>query len=333
MRILFRTSGGRIPKKELGLGHIFRCLNLSREFKQHQIHFLIEDYGSVSTLLQEYGFKKIFNLTPGSSINVDIKQTSEYILKNKIDLLIVDKYGLANKYVKTLKKIVRVIVISDLKNIEYDADLIINGFIGYKNKIVQNKYGTKCLLGPKYQILDHRYVNNRFSNEKKFDMLVTFGGFDSSSIIPILLKSLESHIVKLKIKIILGPSTKKTKEITQLIQKHKKHLSVIQKTQNMRKEIGQSKFGFCAGGITTYEFARMRRPFAMICQYEHQLVTAREWQKRQIGLNLGMNNKSIPRKVQSIASNFRKTRACLKTNHNLVDGFGSTRIAKEIHDL
>ena len=138
---------------------------------------------------------------------------------------------------------------------------------------------------------------------------------------------------KLKIKIILGPSTKKTKEITQLIQKHKKHLFVIQKTRDMRKEIGQSKFGFCAGGITTYEFARMRRPFAMICQYEHQLVTAREWQKRQIGLNLGMNNKSIPKKVQSIASNFRKTRACLKTNHNLVDGFGSTRIAKEIHNL
>ena len=101
----------------------------------------------------------------------------------------------------------------------------------------------------------------------------------------------------------------------------------------MRKEIGQSKFGFCAGGITTYEFARMKRPFAMICQYEHQLATAKEWQKRQIGLNLGLNNKSILRKVQNIVRNLRKTKACLKTNQNLVDGLGSSRIAKEILNL
>ena len=103
-----------------------------------------------------------------------------------------DKYGLANKYVKTLKKIVRVIVISDLKNIEYDADLIINGFIGYKNKIVQNKYGTKCLLGPKYQILDHRYVNNRFSNEKKFD-ICNVAGLEETSL---------EHVVRILSKIL-----------------------------------------------------------------------------------------------------------------------------------
>ena len=56
-KILFRTSGGRIPKRELGLGHIYRCLNLGHQLKPHEIQFLIEDYGAVSSLLREHGFK------------------------------------------------------------------------------------------------------------------------------------------------------------------------------------------------------------------------------------------------------------------------------------
>ena len=44
MKILFRTSGGRIQKKELGLGHIYRCINLSKEISSHDLTFLIEDF-------------------------------------------------------------------------------------------------------------------------------------------------------------------------------------------------------------------------------------------------------------------------------------------------
>ena len=102
-KILFRTSGGRTPKKELGLGHIFRCINLSDQFQNHEIQFLIEDYGSVSSVLKNHGFKNIFKLNSGISDDHDIKQTSDYILKNNIDLLIVDKYGLTNKYVQAVK--------------------------------------------------------------------------------------------------------------------------------------------------------------------------------------------------------------------------------------
>ena len=32
----------------------------------------------------------------------------------------------------------------------------------------------------------------------------------------------------------------------------------------------------------------MRIPFAIICQYKHQLITAREWANRDIAENLGL---------------------------------------------
>jgi UDP-2,4-diacetamido-2,4,6-trideoxy-beta-L-altropyranose hydrolase len=328
-KILFRTSGGRIRKKELGLGHVFRCINLGYQLKSHQIQFLIEDYGSVSPLLHEHGFKKIFNLIPGISINDDIKKTVAHILKNKITILIVDKYGLTNLYVKTLKKIVRVVVISDLKNIEYDSDLVINGFIGFNNKIKTNKFKIKCLLGPKYQILNQQYAKKQHY-KKKYDLLITVGGFDANNLLEIILKKISKYEKKIKIKIILGHATKNKSIISKFVTKSNE-ITIINKTNNMKKEISSTKFGICAGGITTYEFAALHIPFAIVCQYKHQIFTANEWHKRKIAKNLGFIQKE-PKKIDLFLNHLMQNKIIL--NHsNLVDGLGSKRVAIEILNL
>ena len=328
-KILFRTSGGRIRKKELGLGHVFRCINLGYQLKSHQIQFLIEDYGSVSPLLHDHGFKKIFNLIPGISVNDDIKKTVAHILKNKITILIVDKYGLTNLYVKTLKKIVRVVVISDLKNIEYDSDLVINGFIGFNNKIKTNKFKIKCLLGPKYQILNQQYAKKQHY-KKKYDLLITVGGFDANNLLEIILKKISKYEKKIKIKIILGHATKNKSIISKFVTKSNE-ITIINKTNNMKKEISSTKFGICAGGITTYEFATLHIPFAIVCQYKHQIFTANEWQKRKIAKNLGFIQKE-PKKIDLFLNHLMQNKIIL--NHsNLVDGLGSKRVAIEILNL
>ncbi len=56
-KILFRTSGGK--GKELGLGHIYRSINLASYFKKSNVFFLIEDYGNVKKIIQSKNFKKI----------------------------------------------------------------------------------------------------------------------------------------------------------------------------------------------------------------------------------------------------------------------------------
>tara|TARA_B110000014_G_scaffold251382_1_gene228575 strand:+ start:370 stop:1374 length:1005 start_codon:yes stop_codon:yes gene_type:complete len=331
MRILFRTSGGKSPKRQLGFGHIYRCINLCKELFPHEIVFLIEDYGSVSSILKENNLK-FSKLKPGLNENMDIEKSIKFIKKNNIDLVIVDKYGTTNKYFKAIKKITKLIILSDLKNIQFNGDLIINGFIGYKNKVSHNKYGTKCLLGPNYQIINKNKTKKN-PKRKKIDLLATFGGVDSSNIIPVLMESLNHNSKKIDTKIILGPSTKKNKKLTKLIQQKKNHVSVIQKTSNLMKEINHTKFGLCGGGITSYEFAHMKVPFAIICQYPHQLITSREWQKLGIGLNLGLLNKLTPRKIHRIVNDFDNIRSNLKINYSIVDGLGSKRIAREIQKL
>ena len=54
---MFRISGGRAFNRELGLGHVYRSINLASELKKNKIFFLIEDYGQVKKILKKLTIK------------------------------------------------------------------------------------------------------------------------------------------------------------------------------------------------------------------------------------------------------------------------------------
>ena len=54
--ILIRTAGGRGKGKEIGLGHIYRVINLSNELKNNKIYFSLEDFGGAKEILKKNGY-------------------------------------------------------------------------------------------------------------------------------------------------------------------------------------------------------------------------------------------------------------------------------------
>ena len=257
-KILFRVSGGQVKNKQMGLGHVFRSINLAKALKKYaKIYFLIEDYGGVKKILVKHGFKNIFDLKKGLNLELDINMTSQYIIKNKIDVLIIDRYNTKVKYVKDLNKITKTVIISDLKKIDYPANLIVNGFIGFQNKKIKNQYKSNCLIGPAYQILNNQFNKKPITYKKQNTVLATFGGLDEKGIADIFLNSSTKYIKKMKFKLILGPIAKKSNKSHLLGKKNTKSIKIIKETKNMQMEISNSKFGFCGGGVTTYEFASM----------------------------------------------------------------------------
>lgn len=332
LNILFRVSGGRAYNKELGLGHVFRAMNLASQLKRHNIFFLVEDYGKATHLLKIHGYTKIIQLKKKQNLTSDIKITSSLINEKKIDILIVDKFDSCTKpYLKAINQLTKTVVIPDLKKMDYDADLVANGFVGYQNQVIMNRHGTKCLLGPSYQILNKQYEKNNFSKKKKFTILVTFGSFDEHHLVDMFCEELVKYLEKIRAKIILGPATVKSKKIKDLETKYLSNLKIITQTQNMKKEISEVEFGICAGGITTYEFAAMGVPFAIICQYKHQTQTARAWEKRKIASNLGYPNNFTRNRIRKLLSQIINRKLTpISKNKRIVDGLGAKRVAKEI---
>jgi UDP-2,4-diacetamido-2,4,6-trideoxy-beta-L-altropyranose hydrolase len=333
MNILIRTGGGRAKNKELGLGHIFRTINLASHFKTKKINFLLEDYGGAKEEIINHGFKNIFLLKKEPPLENDLKQTMEIIFQEKIDLIIIDRYKISKSYVKKLKKFIKVVVISDLKNIDYDCNLLVNGFVGYENKIIHNKYRTKCLLGPTYQILNKEFNQKKKNKNKQNKLLITFGGYDENNITEIVLDCLLKYKKRIKTKIILGPSTSKLK-LNKLLKKYNNIFEIVHKTKNMAKEISNTEFGLCSGGMTTYEFASFGIPFGIICQVKHQLITAKEWDQKGLARNLGLYNQNIHKKIEKFLRDIDQNEFLNNSSIQLnMNKFGAKRVSKEILDL
>jgi len=332
MKILFRTSGGRASKKELGFGHIFRSINLSKKFPNHKKFFLIEDYGGVKSVFEKNKIKNSTYLPKNIILEKDIIITKKILQKEDIDILIVDKYDIDVKFFKEISNKVKIVYVSDLKEIQFPVDLVINGFIGFQNKIVKNKYGKKCLIGPKYQIINEKFDVNK-SKKKSIDLLVTFGGFDEMGLTEFVFKRWLNMNNKFKIKIILGPGTKESKFIQKYKKKYSKLLIIEKQTTKMHSEIQKAKFGLCAGGITSYEFARVNVPFGIICMNKHQKLTAKEWQKRGIAKNLGGYDSKLTKNLDNFLKLISTNKLLSKKNKTIVDGRGAERIQKEIIKL
>jgi len=334
IRILFRTAGGAAPKKELGMGHIYRSLNLAENLKGNKIFFIIADYGQAEKIIRKKGYKEIIIFNKGISIKSDITKTLNFIKEKKIDLVIVDKYNVTKNYLSKIKKHTKIVLISDLTRVDYPVDLLINGFIGFKNEISTNKFDEKCLLGPKYQILNNKFSSRHYKKSKRdFDVLVTFGGFDEKNISLIILKAKAKFEKKIRLKIILGPATKQPKKMKYFLKKYQENVVVVNKTDDMCQEISNSKFGFCGGGITSYEFAAVGIPFAILCQTKHQLKTAKVWNKMGIAQNLGMAKNKTQKIVEKIINDIVKGKINKFTISSKVDGFGAKRVSREIIQL
>jgi spore coat polysaccharide biosynthesis predicted glycosyltransferase SpsG len=333
-KILFRISGGNSPKTELGFGHIYRSINLATNLTRCQIFFLLEDFGSAKQILQKHGFKQIICLEKNISLNDDFDQTRIIIEKYDIDIVIVDKYGpkLKKTYLSKIKKIAKLVLVTDLDKKDFPADLIINGFIGFQNKIIFNKYNAKCLLGPKYQILNKNF-SKKIKLPKKNIILATFGGFDENNINEFLMNILQKYSKQIKCKFILGPVRSSSKN--KLMKKFNGcDFKIISDTKNMYSEISNVRFGFCSGGITSYEFASLGKPFAIISQVKHQLKTAKEWEKKGLAINLGMFNLKKKNQIENILKKLISDQNPIKiTNRNIIDGYGSKRVSEEILNL
>jgi spore coat polysaccharide biosynthesis predicted glycosyltransferase SpsG len=332
LKILFRTSGGTARNKELGTGHIFRSINLAKQFSNHKKIFLVEDYGGVKKILQDNNISNIKFLKPDIPINEDYEKTMKIIKKEKIDLIIIDKIYTPKIYIKKLKKEIFTVYITDLFDYEFPANVVVNGFVGLKNEITSNKYNSKCLIGPSFQILSNKY-ENKLKMKKNNDLLITLGGYDANNIIKNLCSILPNFLEKMKIKIILGPITKRTNCLTKIENNFKNNLKIITYTDDLRKQILQSKFGLCSGGVTTYEFASLKVPFGIICQYKHQKITAFEWEKNGYGVNLGLSNKESIKRIEEFLNNFLENKINFRMKKICINGNGSKKVKNEILKL
>jgi UDP-2,4-diacetamido-2,4,6-trideoxy-beta-L-altropyranose hydrolase len=188
--VLFRVNGSA----DIGLGHVMRCLTLAEQLRQFSVKCVfLSSTSNLSQLFSEKGFDHhnlglISNTEEKGIEQEDAEQCLHFISEYRVDIMVVDHYGLTevwDKYVRP--KVSNLVVIDDLVSTVHQCDFLINSHPQVKpedyKKLVS--IDTKLLLGHDFVLLRDEFlkkrdmaINKRESTTTISKILVSIGATD-----------------------------------------------------------------------------------------------------------------------------------------------------------
>jgi spore coat polysaccharide biosynthesis predicted glycosyltransferase SpsG len=315
--ILFKVIGS----PEMGMGHVYRCLSLSKILEKHyRVIFHINNNTQIKNLLQEH------NVT--YSLDEVIE---ELVTKEQIDLLLFDQLSSDNGLFKSLKSKHQSLKIIAIDYFDYDnifVDIIINLFNQNLKKIKPEKDSVQYYEGMNYAIIRNEFdkyiTQNREISPIVKNILVTFGGADhSKNTIKVieLLKTAKIH--EFNIDVILGPLwvSNSLKDLPSNIHLH-------HSISNMADYMVKADLAFCGSGTTMMELLSIGTPTVVIPQNSLEERFALNAEKK--GAIKVIKNDILQTKDVSCISDMlistEKRKMLSKRGKLLIDGKGRERI-------
>lgn len=208
-RIVFRVDASL----QIGSGHLMRCLTLADELRASgasSVFVVREQPGSLIELVVERGHA-VIRLTESQRVDPgdDARETREALGDLSVDWLIVDHYGLAASWERSLRdRIGKVMVIDDLANRSHDCDVLLDQNLRHD---AQRRYAPlvpahcRLLLGPRHVLLrkgfDQVPVRNWRREPRR--ILIYMGGMDQYNQAGKALAAL-GHVPDMHIDVVLG---------------------------------------------------------------------------------------------------------------------------------
>lgn len=335
MKFGIRTDGGQ----NVGMGHLQRCLNLAEQLKKEEteVIFIIKKNSIVKEKIEKKEFK-VIELNFDANLEEDLKFTINNSRNFGLDIVITDSYKFDEEYLRKLKKNICLLVsIDDLAKFSFPSDIVINQNIYAQDLEYYSSSGkTEFLLGPQYTLLSEEFtgIKKRKTKEKVENILITFGGEDSSDLTPCVLEAIEEIENSVKVNVIIGPFFRNIKEIEEIANKMKKKVNLIFDPPSIKEQLLASDITITAGGITLYELACAGTPTIAFCTAENQVKNIEGMEKAEIIMNAGWVNNFLKgkfkEKVKNLITNFSLREEIAEKGQKLVDGQGSMRCAKRI---
>lgn len=259
MNIAFRTDSSFT----IGTGHVHRCLNIARKFKEKKIkcYFFSNEYpGNINKIIEnEFN---LFKLSTKYSKNTysdknnitDANSTIKLIKKLNIDLLFLDSYLINEKWEKKISKFCKIVFLSDFLDRKSYCDYYINYNILYENSYIEKNLpkDSKKLIGTNYCIVKKFIINKKKKLKKK--ITVFMGGVDKKNFTTKLVHSLSDKLFKNYEKnIIIGVRNKNTNHIKKQVNNLKNFKIIKGNKKNLYSIFSNSKLVITAVSTSMHE--------------------------------------------------------------------------------
>ena len=332
MHLFFKTDAN----EQIGSGHLQRCLNLAEFLKnKHKVTFIFCD--TPKLILKE--IKKNFKIIVFKDNKNILNNAKKFFKKKDHNYLILDDYSVNYHWEKSISYYFsKVLVIGDHLDRKHHCDFYLNQNIidSKSQEYISKKFSNiKCLLGPKYALLDKRYL--KYSRKEKIrdslkNIIISFGGSDRENLTAKVLDVLsQKKFNKFNIKVAIG---KNYKYFDDLIKKYKTNKKIIfYKGLNSLANINHnSDLSIGAGGITTWERLCLSLPSLVFQVSDNQKVTIDLLRAKRVivyaGKEKNYNKSNFEKLIKLVIKNYKKISQNMEYGKILVDGRGSMRVSE-----
>jgi len=295
--ILFRADSS----SSIGIGHISRDLTFAKKYKNDQIIFASQNLkGNINSNIKKHGYKLEILFSD------KISELISLIKKHKIDLLIIDHYGITYKDEKRIKKetAVKILSFDDTYEKHY-CDILLNHNISANKNKYKDLVPEKCqvLCGKKYTILRDEFYKEKKKKYKKNNIqtiFVAMGGADHSNINIDILKTIKSlHKKDILVTLVTTTANKNIKQLKNYC-KNKKWINLQINSAQIASLISQSSLAIITPSVTANEVSYMNKPFIAIKTANNQKEMYKYLKKKNIPVLKSFNTYKLLKKVKNI---------------------------------
>jgi len=321
IKCVILTEGGR----NIGFGHITRCLSLCQAFR----------FNKIVPLLVINCDKGDRSLIKGKNIKfVDWTKQKKLsaILKEGYEFAIVDSYLATNSLYQEIARCVKFpAYLDDNNRISYPKGTVINGTVNSECFIYEKNRVKSYLLGSRFVPLRKDFWRGcrRATRKTVKNILVTFGGDDKNCLTPMIVKLLAGYGAG--INVVVGKWAK-NRDIVKIrnIAENRIILHTDVNAERMKFLMLQSDICVSAAGQTLYELARTGTPTIAVAVADNQMNNVKGWMQKGFIEYAGwwQENKlkgNIISKYNLLQS-ARLRRAKARIGQKVVDGRGALRI-------
>ena len=325
-KVLILTEGG----KNIGFGHITRCMSLYEAFEERGIipEIIVCGDDSVTELLKGKDYQIL------DWIN---RRNELFELIDFSDVIVIDSYLADSSLYQRISTLAKMpVYMDDNKRLDYPKGIVVNGGILAEELGYPEKDGLIYLLGSRFSISRKTFWSDfrKEIKERIETIMFTFGGDDSRNMTPKMMKFLIENYQEVAKKVMIGRgfNNQNIEEIERL-KDYKTELVFYPDAEKLKHVMAESDIAISAGGQTLYELARVGVPAIVIAVAENQLNNINGWQKIGCIEYAGWyNDKDLFGRIGDILKdlNYKKRKAFSAIGRKIIEGKGEKRVVERV---
>lgn len=336
MRVVFRCDGSR----EIGFGHVSRCLTLAEGFQRHgvtDLRFVLRDLDrGVIARIEAAGH-------PCDVLPERIDESEDALIttvctarKVGHSLLVTDSHAFSKIYYEMLRAPgMFVLSFDDYAGVAYASDLVVNHNITAAKFTYTVAPHTRLLLGTKYFPLRRSFrdlsVKARRVRKKVESVVVALGGMPEIGTTTKILDGLHAwaRACEVKVRVVLGVEA--GAEAIRQVQPHLPPLGeLLVNPADFPLLLWNADIAIVNGSLIAYEAASIGTPLIMTAVADNQVEAAAGFNQHRIAMTLPASRDLVPEAVTyaivALSEDAGLRKELAKAGRSLVDGSGTERI-------